>query len=106
MNLQEFDFPKVSAIDLAFPTIRTNPELLDEAKKRGFYNGYTPYNKLFSTLFYSGGKLNFKKDLSPEFKNKALPYMKAFMGSFEPKHEEKEAICSLLLSELVETESG
>lgn len=24
------------------------------------------------------------------------------MGSFEPKHEEKEAICALLMSELLE----
>ena len=80
----------------------TDKKLLAEAKDRGFYRGYTPHNKLFSTLFFKGGKLHFKQDLNSEFKSKALPYLKAFMGSFAPKHEEKEAICAMLLSELVE----
>jgi len=82
--------------------VKTDPKLLEEAKKRGFYNGHTKYNELFSSLFYSGGKLNFKKDLSLDFREKALPYLKAFMQSFEPRHEEKEAISALLLSELVD----
>jgi hypothetical protein len=102
MNLREHKFPEVSRIDMAFSTFRTDPALLAEAKARGFYNGHTPYNRMFSTLFFKGGKLNYKKDVPEEFLNAAVPYLKAFMGSFEPKHEEKEAICALLLSELVE----
>lgn len=100
MDLRKFPFPELSAADIAFSTLRTNPELLAEARKRGFYNGSTKYNKLFSELFFSGGHLNFKKDLPADFKTKAVSYLKAFMGSFEPKHEEKAAICALLLSEL------
>lgn len=106
MDIRKFDFPKVTGLDVAFPTIRTDAVLLAEARARGFYNGRTPYNELFSTLFFSGGKLNYKKDLPEEFKKQAIPYLKAFMGSFEPKHEEKEAICALLLSELVDIESA
>ena len=102
MNLQEFDFPQVTGVDLAFPTFSTIPELLTEAKNRGFYNGSTKYNKLFNELFFNGGTLNFKKGLNPEFKEKALPYLRSFMGSWSPKHEEKEAICAMLLSELVD----
>ena len=102
MDLKKLKFPKVTGADLAFPTFGADPQLLREAKERGFYGGSTPFNHLFSTLFFQGGNLNFKPDLDPDFKASALPYLKAFMGSFEPKHEEKEAICALLLSELCE----
>lgn len=102
MDLKTFKFPTVTGLDIAFSTQRTIPDLLAEAKERGFYNGHTPYNNLFSELFFAGGKLNFKKDLPEEFRRAAMLYMKSFMGSFEPKHEEKEAICAMLLSELVE----
>jgi len=83
--------------------LSADKKLLEESVKRGFGAGnYTPYNKLFSQLFFRGGKLNFKNDIDEGFKGRALPYLKSFMSSFEPKHEEKEAICALLLSELVE----
>jgi hypothetical protein len=104
MNLQEFEFPKVEGIDMAFSTFKTIPELLEEAKNRDFYNGHTPYNKLFSTIFFSGGKIIFKKGIDEDFKKKAWSYCRSFMGSFEPSHEEKEAICAMLMSELIEPE--
>jgi len=87
---------------VGFSTLGTNPTLLEESRKLGFYNGDSQYNKLFSDLFFSGGKLNFKEDLDPDFKKYATKYLKCFMGSFEAKHEEKESICALLLSELIE----
>ena len=99
MELENYKFKDSNSMCLA-----TDKKLLEEATERGFYCGYTPYNKLFSQLFFRGGELNFKKDLNEDFKNKAVPYLKSFMGSFEPKHEEKDAICALLLSELVEAE--
>lgn len=102
MNLQEFKFPKIDGIDLMFSTQRTIPELLVEATARKFYKGDTPYNRLFSKLFFNGGKVEFKKDLPGDFKINAWSYCRAFMGSFEPKHEEKEAICAMLMSELLE----
>ena len=102
MNLITFPFPKVSDAEIVFSTQLTIPALLKEAKKRGFYAGDTPYNKLFSQLFFYGGKLKFKKDLPEDFVASAMRYMKSFMCSFEPKHEEKEAICAMLLSELAE----
>ena len=96
MDITKFDFPEPNW------SLQTDQKLLDEAKKRGFFNGNTPYNKLFSTLFFSGGKVEFKEGVDKKFKEKVWPYLRAFMGSFEPKHEHKEAICALLLSELVE----
>jgi hypothetical protein len=104
LNLRTYPYPKVTGADMAFPTFGTDPVLLGEAERRGFYNGHTPYNKLFSDLFFSGGKVVFKKDVSEEFKNAAWSYVRAFMGSWAPKHEEKEAICAMLMSELLELE--
>lgn len=105
LNLLEFKFPKVNKVNMVFSTFDTIPELLAEAQRRGFYNGHTPYNRLFSKLFFEGGKVEFKKDVPEEFKDAAWAYVRSFMGSFAPKHEEKEAICAMLMSELVEPPS-
>jgi hypothetical protein len=101
LDLKAFPWPVLSGADMAFSSLRTDPALLEEAKRRGF-DRHGPYNELFSNLFFSGGKLEWKKDLDPEFKKNAASYLRAFMGSFSPSHEDKEAICALLLSELVE----
>jgi hypothetical protein len=96
MNLQEFNFPKVNGVDMAFSTFKTIPELADEARIRGFYSFSNKWNKRFSELFFNGGKLNYKDGFSEEM----AAYMISFMRSFEPKHQDKEAICAMLLSEL------
>ncbi len=104
MDLTKFNYPKLSGIDMVFSTIKTDTQLLAEAKSRGFYDGHTPYNKLFSNLFFNGGRVKFKEGIDSEFKNKAWTYCRAFMASFEPKHEEKEAISAMIMSELLEPE--
>ena len=100
MDLKTHHFPEMTELDMAFPAICTNPALLAEAKARGFYGGRTPYNALFLKLFYNGGSMDLKHGLDPKFKEAALPYLKAFMDSFNPKYEDKAAISALLLSEL------
>ncbi len=100
MNLQDYDFPKLTEVDIAFSTLQTDDFLLELAKERGFYDGNTPYNRLFSNLFHKGGKIVFQCSASDEFKQKAFPYLKALMMSFEPSHEDKDAVCALILSEL------
>jgi hypothetical protein len=102
MDLTKFSFPKVSEAGMVFSSIKTDKTLLAEAKERGFYGGHTPYNKIFSQLFFNGGRVNFKSNIDKEFKKTAWAYCRAFMGSWEPKHEEKEAICALIMSELLE----
>jgi hypothetical protein len=104
MNLHDFNFPKVDAVDMAFPTFGADPALLAEARDRGFYHGHTPYNKLAFTLFFKGGKVQFRKDVPEEFRERAWAYVRAFMGSWAPKHEEKDAICALIISEICEPE--
>jgi hypothetical protein len=69
-------------------------------REKGFYSGSTKYNDMFSSLFFSGGKIEVKKTVSDQDKEKGLRYFKALASSFSPKHEEKEAICALILSEL------
>lgn len=101
MDLKDFKFLKVTGADLAFPTFETNKELLQEAKDRGFYNGRTPYNNLFSKLFFDGGSVQFKPDVDPEYIKRVWGYCRSFMGSWAPKHEEKEAICAMLMSEIL-----
>lgn len=110
MNLRDFKFPSVTEVDFAFPTFPTDRQLLEEARARGFYNGHTPYNKLFSDLFFNGSKAKWEglklKDVPEEFMIAAGRYMRVLMGSFAPKHEEKEAVCAMILSEIVEVEDG
>jgi hypothetical protein len=102
MDLKKYKFPKISEFNMALSILKTDKVLLEEAKKRGFYDAHTPYNQLFSQLFYRGGKIKFKEGLNEEFRINAWRYCRSFMSSFEPKHEDKEAICALLMSELLE----
>lgn len=105
MNIVKgFQFPVVTDMQMALGHGNTNPVLLREAKEQGFNISSNPYNKLFNQLFFKGGKLNFRNDLDSTHKEKALRYLTAFMRSFEPRHEDKEAIGALILSTLVETE--
>lgn len=87
-----------SDAEIVFSVQKTNLKLLEIAKENGFYNGRTKYNDMFSDLFFCGGKINVKSGVDETAKTKILRYFKALAASFEPKHEEKEAVCALLLS--------
>jgi hypothetical protein len=95
MNLQDYQFPAHT---------NTPKDLLQEAKSRGFYCGSTRYNKLFSNLFFSGGSVEWKEGVDEEFRKRAWNYLRQFIASWNPKHEEKEAICALILSEICQPE--
>ena len=91
--------------DFKFPTDRrvsdTNPELLEEAKQRGFADDRGEYVRLFSNLFFNGGRVVPKLDIDQAYYDRVWAYLRAYMGSFTAKHESKEAICAMLLSEIV-----
>lgn len=74
------------------------------------HNG-NAYVKAVSSWFFSGGKRDGDAIIIDGVKfvpkagvdsNKALRAIKAVLGSFEPKHEHKEAACAFMLSEWFE----
>lgn len=99
MDLQKYEFKHVPTISSP-----TDKRLLAEARSKGFYEGNTEFNTMFNNLFFNGGNLTPKAGLPKEFVQRAVAYLTRLARSFAPKHEEKEAVCALILSEI--TESG
>ena len=101
LDLRTFPWPQVTGLDIAFPTRDTDAKLLAEAKRRG-YDDYPekPGVKMFSTLFYSGGRIKFREDVPEEYRKNVYAYLRSFMGSWAPKHEHKMAVCGMLLDEI------
>lgn len=104
LNLKEYPFPSLTAVDLSFPVVDIDIVLLKEAQTRGFDDHNNAYYKLFMSLFFNGGSVKFKNGLNDDFKTRCWMYMKCLAGSFAPKHEHKSAVCAMLLSELCELE--
>lgn len=55
--------------------------------------------RFFSTLFYKGGNIPPAKriaGMTEEDAVRVLRFVRAAMGSYYPKHEHKEAVCSML----------
>ena len=92
LSLAAYPFPEINRGDMVFATIETDPILLEEAKKRGFYMKDTPAN--------NGGRLICKGEIDPDYLKRAMSYLKALMRSIAPRYEEKEAVCAMLLDEL------
>jgi len=94
MDLKDFKFPTKDVQ-------RTNPELLAEAIDRGFTDDRGEYVRLFSQLFFNGRKVQYKPNIDQNYCDRVWRYLCEYMGSFSAKHESKEAICAMLLSEIV-----
>lgn len=95
MDLSNYNFPKITQVDLAFPTFDAPVELVEEAKNRHLEKGRAKFNE----LFYKGGQLKLKSNIKGTWREDALLFAKALMGSFKPKHEDKEAVCALIFEE-------
>lgn len=101
LDLKTFPWPKVTGLDVVFPTANTDPALLAEAKRRGYdHHPEKPGDRMFITLFYEGGKIKFREDVPEEHRKNVYAYLRSFMGSWAPKHEHKHAICAMLLDEI------
>lgn len=94
-------YQDVSDEEIAFGTTKllasraTIPEEFD-------YRGSSKWNKLFTDMFYCGLE---ELDITPKEGidvNAALKCIKAHMGSWEPKHEDKEAGVAYMMSVLFE----
>lgn len=102
MDLSTYNFPKVSAIDIAFPTFNVPKELLEEAERRNPQKGM----KKFRELFYQGGKIELQKDVKGTWKENAYLYARALMRSWEPKHEHKELVVGMIFEECLILENN
>lgn len=109
MNDLQFPFIEVKGLDIAFGfSNRSNyARALKECPEQFKVHDNTPYHKLFSKMFYSGltkneiAALHFRSG-DQLIKNKQLAYLQSIMASFEPKHEDKEAVCAWILSLIVD----
>jgi hypothetical protein len=95
MDLSTYKFPEITEVDLVFSTLDTIKELLEEAEKRNPKKGI----KKFRELFYSGGKIELKKDVKGTWKQDAYIYARALMRSWSPKHEHKELVVGMIFEE-------
>lgn len=89
-------FPEISGADMAFGGYPQKwfKTVLKEAKEKGF--GMNNCDRS-AKLFYSGGSVNVNKTLDKEYATKGLRALKAVVGSFEPKHEHKMAVCEYII---------
>jgi len=101
LSLASYPFPELSEMEILFSTIDTDPVLLEEARRRGFYRRKTEAGRLFRQVLDYGGKMVYKPDTDRAYLDRAVPYLLALMRSITPRHEDKEAVCSMLIDELV-----
>lgn len=106
--------PEINGLDMAFGNIKHMPkyDTLPADFKR--HNG-NEYCKAVSAWFFRGAQaaphgieidgvvFKAKPGVSA---GKALAAIKAVLGSFEPKHEHKEAACAFMLSEWFDIEKA
>jgi hypothetical protein len=90
----------IDRITMAFPAsvrhlMPAYEEIPDEFRN---LNSRSKWARMFSDWFYAGLK-DIKTTPKPGIDSeKALRHVGTIMGSFEPKHEHKEAACAYLLS--------
>ena len=101
LSLIGYPFPEIKRVEEIFSTLKSDAALLEEAKRRGFYMGHTKANQMFSRLF-GGGRIMIKPEADTEFVRREIPYRKALLSSYALKHEEKEAICAMILDEIAD----
>lgn len=92
------EIPELSDVDLAFGTTKGLPEYATVPDQFRRHKG-TPWNELVSNMFFSGVKgLKFvpQPGVDP---NRAYRHVRALLGSWEPKHEHKEAGVAYLMSQ-------
>ena len=97
---QQIQVPEITDLDIAFGTVTGLPaysDVPDEFKRAG-----SKWNRLFNDMFMCGItslKLAPKGDIDPA---KAWRHIRALSGSFQPKHEHKEAGVAYLMSQYFE----
>lgn len=97
MELSNYDFPEVDKTDVAFPTLNTTSELVNEARSRDLTKGRSKFNE----LFFNGGEVKLKDNVKGTWREDAYRYARYLMGSYAPKHEDKEDVCAMIFQETI-----
>jgi len=95
------NYQDISDPELVFGTTKLLPKR-SEVPEEFDYRGGSIWNKLFTDMFFCGLE---ELDITPKEGvdvNAALKCVKAHMGSWEPKHEDKEAGVAYMMSILFE----
>ena len=104
----EFPFVEVDLFSVAFGGIPNYEQVVqacpDEFRRGSFRN---PWCQVFSHMFFKGVKseelsLFHFKTQDPNIAEAQMLYLRTWMGSYEPRHEVKEAVCGWLLSLMLE----
>ena len=98
-----FPVAEISDVDAAFPTDVSRLMPPYAAIPREFRHGTTnKWNRLFNDMFFSGlTKLELKPKQGID-KDRAWRHIRTICGSWDPKHEHKEAAVAYLLSQWFE----
>lgn len=94
-------YKDISSKELNLGTTKLLPSVI-EIPDEFYCEGRTKWNKLFTDMFYCGLT---SLDITPKEGieiNDALKCIKAHMGSWKPKHEDKEAGVAYMMSVLFE----
>ena len=95
-----FEVQEVTPVDMAFGgDVKKLMPPMDSIPEEFKTYGGTRWNEIISRWFFVGIKIKNAIPAEGVDAGKALNHIKAIIGSFEPKHEHKEAACAFLLSE-------
>lgn len=89
---------KVTGLDLAFGGNMKDLLPAEKDIPKEFWHGHGKWNDLVSSMFFCGGKIKSMKPKEGIDGKDAIGHIRAILGSWEPKHEHKEAGCAYLFS--------
>lgn len=102
----QFPFVQISQAQAAFGNIPNYSEVLEACPKEFFSNRYNEWSEFAMKIFFKGltkdefAQLVFKSN-DANVQTAQLTYLQAWLGSYVPRHEDKEAVCGWLLSEML-----
>ena len=90
-------FPETKAVDVAFPVLdrKTMAEWVKRAEEANYDHRF---GRMASMLFFKGGKVPKGDGVSDEEYSRGRAYLQVWLGSWDPKHEEKELVAGYILS--------
>ena len=98
-DLKLTPFPDVGALDLVFPDL-TSDEII-HWKKEAELAQYNPnFGHMAASLFFNGGKVPRRPDVSDEEYTRGRAYLQKWLGSYAPRHEDKELVAGYILSRI------